>query len=189
MMTRDERLLAALQDLVHSYPTTKVGPQTLEAYLRDLGDLPIEAVEFACQACVRTNRFFPSIAELRETVATHLVGDAAQAHDAWNEVRTQASRIGRNAVPLFQGGRFVEDREPTFSSRVTEEAVKSLGWRYICTGEQSEVREEFLRTYYAMRKRELQRLQYGFWDATDILQLHEREHDPTPVLNGSNPTT
>jgi hypothetical protein len=55
-----------LRVLVDAYPSMPIGPQTLRLYVDELADLDAELLARAARACVRTSRFFPTIAEIRE---------------------------------------------------------------------------------------------------------------------------
>lgn len=69
-MTRDEtkRIIGLL---IAAFPARKVEDVTalVDAYWIGLDELDYPAVELACKTLIRSNKFFPSISELRDAVA------------------------------------------------------------------------------------------------------------------------
>jgi len=139
-------LRQALLQLRLAFPQREVEVDTLGLYGRHLADLPEAEVVDAIYRLIRTAKFFPTVAEIREATVT---GGATEglAEAAWAEVLREVARVGWNRGPVFSGGRFHDPDQPRFTSPVTEAAVESLSWRLICLGEQAEVRNQFLWTW------------------------------------------
>lgn len=108
-----------------------------EAYWIGLQDLPIERIESAAHDAIRTSRFFPSVAELRERSGVQS-SDAA-ALKAWHELNEAIARIGYANSPVFDDVALIR-------------TVVSLGgWQRLCDTPTEQfdthTRREFLKTY------------------------------------------
>lgn len=87
--------LAYLRDF---YPRATITAKVVSAYAAELDDLPVEDVEAAVRAIVRTSEHFPTLSELREQATEHRLDLpseseallAVEAHIAW---RTQRRRV------------------------------------------------------------------------------------------------
>lgn len=96
-----------------------VSEARMEIYFRALGDLGLDAVREAATIHVRTCKFFPRPAELREACLGS-VEDASER--AWMAVLKQIRRVG------YTG-------DPTFEDEPTRRAALELfgGWVALCT--------------------------------------------------------
>jgi hypothetical protein len=140
-MTRDEvgKLLAMLHAAWPGAPAGDPGAQ-VRAFELALSDLPYSAGEQAVATWIRTSRFFPAPAELRE-MALNVLGVAPSPEDAWAEVVEQMRRVGSYG-------------SPSFSNPVVADAVRRIGWRSLCTSEDLAAdRAWFCRTYEVLRRR------------------------------------
>ncbi len=103
-------------------------PISLEVWYEMLKDLTFDQAKAAVQRHAYTNKWCPSIAELREQV----VGIQSDKHDwadGWEEVLRAIRRFG-----YMNEGKALESM-----SEMTREVVKRLGWKQICQSEQSEL--------------------------------------------------
>lgn len=65
--SREDAVLAILRRLAAAFPSqTPITEQTLEVYLEHLTDYPPETLARACESWIRTGKFWPKVAELRE---------------------------------------------------------------------------------------------------------------------------
>jgi hypothetical protein len=95
---------------------------TVRIYLNAMEDLSPEVIVKACDEIIKTSKFFPTVAEIREVtmrldenINLPLPWDAA-----WSEVMTKIQREGRN-------------RETEWSSEAIPEALKALGgYQRVC---------------------------------------------------------
>lgn len=136
----------ALLELRAAFPLREVPTDTLALYARQLADLAeADAVDAICRL-LRTARFFPTVAEIREAA---VVGGPTEglAEAAWTEVQREVRRVGYGRGREMRGGVWIEPAAAVFSSPVTEAAVASMTWRLICLGEAAEVRDQFLWTW------------------------------------------
>jgi Loader and inhibitor of phage G40P len=122
-----------------AYPRATIEPDTLEVYRIWLSDLPYEPARAAVVTIIATERFFPTVAEIREAAA-QLVTGVPVAEAAWAEVMAAVREHGM-------------DGWPEWSHPAVAEAVRAIGWHLICgsTNVATE-RAHFLRIYAAMRE-------------------------------------
>lgn len=82
-----------------------------------------------------TNKWPPTVAEIRSIVAESQHGRRRSGIDAWGDVRAAVSRDGRY-------------RTPTFADPIVARVVESLGWVEICDSEDETVtRAHFAKAY------------------------------------------
>lgn len=160
-------ILDALKGMAAAYPRQNVTPETIRVYLDRLSDLPEPVVVAAIHQAIDTHTFFPTVAELRGIIAESANGADDLAESAWAEVEREARRVGynRRRWDYERGEAYVE--KPQFSSKRIAEAVESVGWRDICLGESQKARTDFIFAYRNIRKRDVQRVQRGSFDALD----------------------
>lgn len=137
------RVFALLQA---AYPRQELPDSTELVYASALADLDVVAVERAALALIRTSRWFPTIAEIREQVAEDLTG-LPEAEMAWAEVREAIGKYG------------LDQTRPPWSCEEIGEAVRVMGWRTLCTAEKIGLeRERWLKTYEKARRRRLRQI-------------------------------
>ena len=108
----------------------------VKAYAHMLSDIPIPALQVAIEECVKSCRFFPSVAEIRERATP---ADLSAA-DAWEKVIQQIRLLG------FYGS-------PKFDDPVIDRVVFSMDWQAICSSENPGVdRAQFMKMYDQMLK-------------------------------------
>jgi hypothetical protein len=163
--TEAEQLVGILEAAYPNHPTK---PATASGYFLGLRDLPFVTVMAAAEEVMRTSRFFPTVAEIREIVATSEVAGDLIPEEAWAEVRSEARRVGFNRPPTFHRGVFHRE-EPRFSSPLIERAVQAVGWETICTGnnERGFIRDQFVKALAAIARHEVKRAQAGEATGTD----------------------
>lgn len=128
-----------------------------------LKDLTYEQVVTAVQKHAMTNKWTPSIAELREQVVD-IQADGSDWSDGWQEVLTAVRRFGYSD----EAGA-MESMSP-----MTREVVKRLGWMQICGSEQDDltaIRANF-RMIYEQKKnkaKEEAQLPIGFMEKAKSL--------------------
>lgn len=123
-----------------------VSEMRMEIYFRALEDLSLDAVRSAANSHVRSSKFFPRPAELREAVSGS-VDD--QAELAWAHVQREVRRVG------YTG-------RPRFPDVATARAALELygGWQQLCANlpasgpELLGFRKQFVATYRAYASRD-----------------------------------
>lgn len=128
--------------LTAAYPSAKVTDRTSEAFEHMLADLDGEVASKAVARIIATSRFFPSIAEIRETVTDLECGAIRAGGDAWCDVLEQSRRVG------YTG-------RPRFDDPIVRAIVARWGWRALCLSETGAAdRARFIELYEALAKRE-----------------------------------
>jgi hypothetical protein len=139
-MTPDDtiRIMAIL---TAAYPQVNLARETVEVYGKFLADLPFEAGYAAAMDLISTNKWLPTVAELRRRAFTLMPEThIPTAAEAWAEVVDQVQSLGSYRLPAF-------------SHPVIERAVKALGWRELCLTENLQAdRAHFLQIYEAFRE-------------------------------------
>lgn len=109
------------------YPRETLLPnqQAAELWYRQLQDLPYEVAEAVLNKWVSTNKYSPSIAEIRETAASITHGDAPDWGDAWETV----------LLAIRKYGSYNEKAALDSMDELTRTVVKRLGFRDICLSE------------------------------------------------------
>lgn len=143
-MTRQE-ILALVALASSSYPSMQArDPRPIvTAWSVMLADIDATVAKAAIIKVCRESQFFPSVAQIVSAVRE--LDDRCEqlptAAEAWEEVRSLIEDVG----PY---------RAPHCSSEVVRRAVRAIGWRQLCMGENPEAdRAHFLKIYEALRTR------------------------------------
>ena len=138
------RLMAVLTG---AYPGFTITEHTEAVYREMLKDLPYSAVMAAAREHIATSSRFPTIAELRATVAERAAG-MPQPEAAWSEVEERI-RAG------FDGPR-------EWSHPAIKQVVNEIGWWELCHGDDLEANHRrFVRRYRELRDETIRALQTG----------------------------
>ena len=120
----------------------------LQFYVMMLSDIPPQILEVAVKKLIMTNKFLPSIAEIRETaygIKDTVSGTAApDESEAWGEVIKAIQSVG------YYG-------KPKFSHEAITAAVNNIGWQDICTTPSdgtNTLRSQFRRAYQLAAERQ-----------------------------------
>lgn len=90
-----------------------------------LGDLDYAVLNAAIQKYMLTNKFPPTIADLREMATTISIGEIPDWGEGWEKVLNAIRRFG-----------YMRETEALQSmDEITKTCVKRLGWRNICMSE------------------------------------------------------
>ena len=111
---------------------------TFAAWASMLEDIELAPALAALKRHAATNKWPPSVAEIRAIVAEATVGRRRSGVDAWGDVKAAISRDGRY-------------RTPRFADPLAARAVEAIGWVAICDSEDEMVeRAHFARAYDAL---------------------------------------
>lgn len=120
----------------------------LQFYVMMLSDIPPQILEAAVKKLIMTNKFLPSIAEIRETaygIKGTVSGTAApDESEAWGEVVKAIQSVG------YYG-------KPKFSHEAITAAVNNIGWQDICMTTydgMNTLRAQFRRVYQLAAQRQ-----------------------------------
>ena len=166
-----KRLNQALDDLAALYPRTDIPPATILAYCKRLSDLPLPAVLAAIDRIGNTSTFFPSVAEIRQSLGEDAAGADATAEESWTHIAAEIRRCGYNRPRIFHRGEWIDPPTPVFRTETERDAVESLGWAFLCTGETAEVRKQYIFPFRTLRQRDIKRVQTGDVTAADPLPV------------------
>lgn len=134
------------------YPKENILPNApaMELWFRELQDIPFPVAEAALRKWVSTNKWSPSIAEIRELAATVTNGEIAGWGDGWEKVLLAVRKYG-----LYNIGPALASLDP-----MTRQAVERVGFREICLSENISVeRANFRMVYESLAEREKTRQQ------------------------------
>lgn len=155
-----ERRAQCVTILAEAY-RQKISPATLAAYEMALEDVSPASVEQAVKAALKSCKFMPNAAELRE-----LAGGKTSAENAliaWAAVDRATSEVGGY-------------KSPDFLDPVVNAVIRNMGgWERFCTATVTEfdtwLRKEFLRVYELIAKRGV-----GDEEGAPLVGLHERHN-------------
>jgi len=118
--------------------------QAMSLWYDSLKDIPAPVLSAALKAWVVTEKWPPTIAELREKADIIVNGERPDWGTGWYEVQDAIRKFG-----YMQGDKALESMSP-----ITQETVRRIGWQSICESENPEtIRAQFRQVYEICRKR------------------------------------
>lgn len=177
-MTREEFATLAMAIRTY-YPKEQILPnsQAMELWYRELQDIPIDVAEAALRKWVATNKWSPSIAELRETAAEIRHGEIPEWGEGWEKVLLAVRKYGS-----YREREALDSLDP-----MTRTCVQRLGFRNICMSENiSTDRANFRMMYESMAEREQTRQQVALplQEVINHLRLPEYEENGFLKIGG-----
>lgn len=140
-------ILKAVAPLQLAY-NASLDDNRLRLYVEMLSDIPPSILEASVKKLIMTNKFLPSIAEIRETaygIKGTISGTAApDESEAWGEVIKAIQSVGYY-------------RKPKFSHEAITTAVNNIGWQDICMTTiegMNTLRAQFRRAYQLAAQRQ-----------------------------------
>lgn len=135
-MNNKDDVIKVLGVLAAAYPNFTLLPETLRIYQEALSDIDTEILEQAAKIHLVTNKYFPTIAELREQVVTILerACEVPTAAEAWQEAIEHCRRGD------YEG----------YSHPLIEKAVRIIGipyWQSMETTDEMATRAQFIKMY------------------------------------------
>lgn len=134
------------------YPREQLLPNeaAMELWYQALKDIPMQVAEATLRKWVATNKWSPTIAEIRENAVDVRHGEALDWSDAWAKVQLAIRRYGQ----------YNPKEAMAMLDPVTRETVKRLGFYNLCVSENPmSDRKQFRDTFEIMAKREQMRMQ------------------------------
>ena len=109
------------------YPKENILPnqQAMELWYRELQDIPYQVAEAGLRQWVSTNKWSPSISEIREMASEVQNGSIPDWGDGWEQVLVAIRKYGSYRIPEA-----MESFDP-----ITRQCVERLGFRNICMSE------------------------------------------------------
>lgn len=158
-MTRQEfwKFAAAIRTY-YSRENILPNEQAMELWFRQLQDIPFPVAEAILAKWVATNKWSPSIADIRDSMAEiQNGGPAPDWGEAWDQAMTAIRRFGS----------YDEDGALASLPPLTRETVRRLGYKSLCWSEnQVADRANFRQVYEILSKRKVE---------TDKIPLPVRE--------------
>ena len=152
-------------------------PQAMELWFRELQDIPVEVADAALRKWVSTNKWSPTIAEIREVAANVRNGELPDWSEGWEQVQSAIRKFG-----YMEPRKAMESFDP-----ITRECVKRLGFVKLCQSENSTAdRANFRQCYEILVQREQTRQQVALPLQQTIKQLQMIYSDERLKLEGGN---
>lgn len=122
--------------------------QAMELWFRQLQDIPYDAAEAILSKWVATNKWSPSIADIRDGMAEiQRGGPAPDWGDGWNQAMTAIRKFGS----------YGEEEALASLPPLTRETVRRLGYKSLCWSEnQVADRANFRQVYEILEKRKIE---------------------------------
>lgn len=145
-MTRDEfKVLVKGMKAIYSQPTFIPDQDAFNMWFALIGDLPYEVCNVSVQKYMLTNKFPPTVADIRELASNVVNGDPLSWGEAWERALTAVRRYGS-----YNQAEALNSLDP-----VTRKCVDSIGYMTLCMSENIMVeRAHFQKIFEVMSKRE-----------------------------------
>lgn len=174
----EKREFAIFADALKTYyprETLLPNPQAMELWYRELQDIPYTVAETALRKWVSTQKWSPSIAEIREMSSSVANGDIPDWGDGWEQVCRAIKRYGS-----YSPKEALASLDP-----LTRKAVQRLGWRELCMSENIAAdRANFRMVYENLAKREKTDQQMSLPLREAIAQIQLKGMDGQPLMIG-----
>lgn len=134
MDREDFKLLVKGMKAVYAQPTFIPDKDAFDIWYQMLHDLNYEVANVAVQKYILTNKFPPTIADIREMAATVSNGDKPLWSDGWEQVQTNIRKYG---MCTYDPDKLVECMD-SFDP-LTRKVVERLGWKNLCKSKEADV--------------------------------------------------
>lgn len=151
------------------YPREGLFPnkQSMELWYKQLQDLDFKVAETALNKWVATNKWSPSIADIRQQAAEVANGELPDWSEGWKNLLSCISKYG-----MYRPAEAMESLDP-----ITRRCVERLGYNYICMSDNITAdRANFRMMYEAEAEREKHRQQLPELVQKQIAQIRQ-EHN------------
>ena len=135
---------------IYSQPTFIPDQDAFNMWFALMGDLSYEVCNVAIQKYMLTNKFPPTVAEIRELAANVVSGDPLTWGESWERALNAVRRFGS-----YNQAAALDSLDP-----LTRKCVDSIGYIQLCMSENIMVeRAHFQKIFDVMAKREQQQKQ------------------------------
>ena len=161
------------------YPKENILPnqQAMELWYREIQDIPYEVAEAALRKWVATNKWSPSIADIREMTSGIVNGDPLTWGESWEKALKAVRRFGS-----YNKGAALDSLDP-----LTRKCVESIGYMELCMSENIMVeRAHFQKIFEVFAKREQNNKQIAapLLEAISHMRLNGIDGQPLQIGNG-----
>ena len=145
-MTRDEfKVLVKGMKAIYSQPTFIPDQDAFNMWYALIGDLPYDVCNVSIQKYMLTNKFPPTVAEIREMAAEVVNGDPLTWGESWERALNAVRRFGS-----YNQLQALESLDP-----LTRKCVDSIGYMQLCMSENIMVeRAHFQKIFDVYQRRE-----------------------------------
>jgi len=150
-----QEIKTILGEMLLRYPRQDVPEPTQRAMAADLADIPVGELRVVCQRWWLTQKWWPSVAELREAWGDLGTADAENDDLRWTERRM--SRLGPGEQPNPYSSIVQEPAADEYPNPVCAEAVKLFGWRNLYDTPSTKLASEWAKYYRQARKNVIER--------------------------------
>lgn len=152
------------------YPKEQILPnqQAMELWYRELKDIPYAAAEAGLRKWVATNKWSPTIADIREMTTTVQHGEIPDWGEGWEQVITAIRKYG-----WYRANEAME----TFDD-LTRTCVERLGFKNLCMSENVMADRANFRTMYeqlASRKQKESVMPLGLMQEVERIRLEQQK--------------
>lgn len=164
-MTRDEfKVLVKGMKAVYAQPTFIPDADAFNMWYSLMGDLPYDVCSVAIQKYMLTNKFPPTVAEIRELSSKVVNGDELTWGESWERALNAVRKYGS-----YNKGAAMDSLDP-----LTRKCVESVGYTELCMSENIMVeRAHFQKIFdiYAKREQTEKQMPLALQQAINRLQL------------------
>ncbi len=164
-MTRDEfKVLVKGMKAVYAQPTFIPDQDAFNMWYSLMGDLPYDVCSVAIQKYMLTNKFPPTVAEIRELSSKVVNGDELTWGESWERALNAVRKYGS-----YNKGAALDSLDP-----LTRKCVESVGYTELCMSENIMVeRAHFQKIFdiYAKREQTEKQMPLALQSAIRQLQL------------------
>lgn len=160
------------------YPREQLLPnqQAMELWYRELCDIPYPVAEMALRKWVATNKWPPTIADIREITAGIVNGDPLTWGESWERALRAVKKYGS-----YNQGAALDSLDP-----LTRKCVESIGYMDLCMSENIMVeRAHYQRLFEVFSKREQTTKQIAAPLLEAISQVQLKSIDGKPLQIGT----
>ncbi len=164
-MNRDEfKILVKGMKAIYSQPTFIPDQDAFNMWFALMGDLPYEVCNVAIQKYMLTNKFPPTVAEIREMCAGVVNGDPLTWGESWERALNAVRKYGS-----YNKQAALDSLDP-----LTRKCVESIGYMQLCMSENIMVeRAHYQKVFevYSKREQTEKQMPLGLQQAITKLQL------------------
>lgn len=151
----EQEIKSILGEMLLRYPRQDVPELTMRAFAADLADIPVPELRQVCQRWWLTQKWWPSVAELREAWGALDTADSEGEDLRWVERRM--SRLAPGEQPNPYSSIVREPAAEEYPNAVCREAVRLFGWRNLYDTPSSKLAGEWSKHYRQARENVIQR--------------------------------
>lgn len=158
------------------YPREQILPnqQAMELWFREIQDIPFPVAEAALRKWVATNKWSPSIADIREMTAGIVNGDPLTWGESWERALNAVRRFGS-----YNQKAALDSLDP-----LTRKCVENIGYMQLCISENIMVeRAHFQKIFgiYAKREQDGKQLPPALQQTISRLQIKGMDGQPLQI--------